>query len=225
MFGGFFVHPIFLFPRHAVSSRYFACRAGAIRWAGLRPVAESLDAVFPYVGLPLIQRDLDRHAATPDAGSARRLIRAWVEPAVAPSAINFQRRGHAQPGRSPTWRCRSSRNDFEGACLVELDRFHTAIGNRNREPANGIPRSECVLRLRPRADAHRKVPRRAIQHSPEKQRKSGIGVVALVERAHEPDPRLNRHHLPRPGQLGNRGRTTFLGFAVFWSHGWSVGTR
>src|SRR5205823_1974662 len=89
---GVLIHPVLLFPAHAFAPRHLAHGAGTVRRTRLRPVAKGLEAVFAPVRFPLIEDDLNRHAAAPATGAALRIVGSGVQSTFASLPVDRQRR-------------------------------------------------------------------------------------------------------------------------------------
>ena len=99
MGSGIFVNPVLLVPLHALSAWDRAHRSGAVKGAGLRPIAKGLKAKALFARGPLVNDHLYRHQAAPDAGQTLGVVGLLVQPAMPPLPIGLQVRRLTLPGR------------------------------------------------------------------------------------------------------------------------------
>jgi hypothetical protein len=113
-------------------------------------------------------------------------------------AIDGKRRWNRPPRRRCLFR-NLRPNGFQAADLIKLNRLKTWIGNRQRFTGNGVTCLELVFRMGAFPYANKKFSRLASDSAAHPERIAEIGVAALIERAAQANPRLdrNQHTLPR----------------------------
>src|SRR5437899_719653 len=67
MSSGILVHPVLFFVDHSLAARDFARGPRFVNRARKGPVAENFGPVPSLFGIPMVNDDLDRHDASPDA--------------------------------------------------------------------------------------------------------------------------------------------------------------
>ena len=95
----FGIDPVFFDIGHSLASRDATPRTGLVERARFRPVTKRLEPIPSDIGIPVIDDDLNRHPAAPQARLAFVLIRARRQSPVTAFPVGFQFRRHSQPRR------------------------------------------------------------------------------------------------------------------------------
>jgi len=74
-----------------------------------------------------------------------------------------------------------------------------------RDPCEHVARADGVLRLHPGTDANRELPRHAVDMPVDDEQVAEVRMRALVERAHQVDPRLHAEDAAVPRDPVRRG--------------------
>jgi hypothetical protein len=104
---------------------------------------------------------------------------------------------------APRWRRCLFHNlrpiDFQATDLIKLNSLKTWVGNRQRFTGDGVTRLELVFGVSAFPHANKKFSGLASDVAAHPERVTEIGVAALIERAAQANPRLdrNQHTLPR----------------------------
>ena len=89
------INPVFLGVGHSTAARNRTCWSGLVKGVRKRTVAEGLGSIAAPTRVPLINDDLDRHPAAPDALPALLLESSYGEPPM--TALAVDRSGGGTP--------------------------------------------------------------------------------------------------------------------------------
>jgi len=129
----------------------------------------------------MVNDHFDRHPAAPDAAQAFRLVCACIQSAMSPLAVNGHLGWHSEPGRRKRDDFCRPFDQFQTTRLVELDGFHSVIGNRLGLPANNVPGPKLMLHLGGIADADSELAFVLANDSLDPQGIPEVAVVPLIE--------------------------------------------
>src|SRR5260370_25946551 len=177
-----------------------ALRAGSVERTGARGVAESLSAVTAFARVQVIDDNLHRHLASPNAGGALLFVGSCRQSPVTAFAVDRKRRWNTTPRR----RClfhNLTYSIFQIADLVELNGLQTRIGNRQCFAGDGITHLELVFGVRAFPHANEKFSDLTPNVAAHPERVTQIRLTALLDLTAHSNPRLHGSQKTVPGHF------------------------
>ncbi len=158
----------------------------------------------------MVDNDLYRHSASPDAGNAFTRICPGVEAAAATLPVYLQRGSNTRNRWGRNLSISSTLQNFQLCRFVELDRFLPVICYLQRFAGDDVTGTKAKLIPCRFADTDEERSFMAGYGAVYQQRVSQIGVALLVKGTGKPDPRLDCGDFALPGYFVGGGHSRSL---------------
>ena len=122
-----------------------------------RPIAERLLAILLPARVPLVDDELHRHPATPQACPTLRLVGPGIQPAVAALAIDGKLWRYPAPWRRILLPSAAVFFYMKLAHFVKLGRLGSGISHKDTPPAHFVPGLKLVVGVSALTDSHQEL--------------------------------------------------------------------